>query len=84
MHDPRDENDTIKDARHEATQPPETPQPRREDRVDDARDVTPRAVAKQEVRDRRADERASEAGGLGTGIGDDRPGRAPPREGEPD
>jgi hypothetical protein len=84
MHDPKNENDAVKDARREASQPPEAEQPRREDRVDDGRDVTPRAVAKQEVRDRRADERASESGGLGSGIGDDRPGRAAPREGEPD
>jgi hypothetical protein len=84
MHDPKNENDTLKKARQDANDPPETRQPPRHDNVDDGSDVTPRAVAKREVKDRQAEERASEAGGLGTGIGDDRPGGAAPREGEPE
>jgi hypothetical protein len=84
MHDPKNENDTLKAARRAASERPDAGRQPNEDRVDDGSEVTSRAVAKREVADRRADERASEAGGLGTGIGDDRPGRAAPREGEPE
>jgi hypothetical protein len=84
MHDPKNENDTVKKAARIANDRPDASEPPRQDNVDDGSDVTPRAVAKREVKDRKAEERASEAGGLGSGIGDDRPGRAAPREGEPE
>jgi len=85
MHDPKNENDTSKEVRRAIDDAPERREPApRDDRTEDGRRVTERAVAKQEKRALRADERASEAGSLGTGIGDDRPGGAPPREGEPD
>lgn len=84
MHDRKNENDTVKDARRAAEDAPATPKRAHDDPVDDGRKVTENATGKRERRDRLAAEREAESGHLGSGIGDDRPGRAAPREGEPE
>ncbi|HET7755597.1 MAG TPA: hypothetical protein VFK85_16955 [Anaeromyxobacteraceae bacterium] len=84
MHDPRDENDVVKDAWRAANTPPEKRQPPSTDGLEDGKDVTPRAVAKEEQRELREAEREADSGSLGSGIGDDRPGRAAPHDGDPD
>ena len=85
MHDPRDENDTLRDVAKQTSEPRQDPtREERAGRVQDGSGLVPDAMGKREVRERRAAEREAESGGLGTGIGDDRKGRKAPREGEPE